>query len=170
MKFLHEKMPHLEELYIRRLRSLLSAEELVVRGLPRMAETATDAELKQAFRMHVEETETQASRLRTILGRLTGKSDDLEKNKVVEALIDDAEDMIKEADHEAVRDVALIAAAQCLEHYEIAAYGTVRHFARVLGHDEDAALLDQTLQEEGRTDHRLTSIAERVNPAARKAA
>ncbi len=170
MKLMHEKLPQLEDLYIQRLRLLLSGEELIVRGLPRMAERATDAELKQAFRMHVEETEAHAMRLRTILGRVTGKPGDLVKNRVVVALLDEAEDMIEEADHEPVRDAALIGAAQCVEHYEIAAYGTVRHFARVLGRDEDAALFDQTLQEEGRTDHQLTNIAERVNPAAGKAA
>ena len=169
MKLVHEKLPHLQELYIQRLRMMLSAEELMVRGLPRMAETATDAELKHVFRMHVEETEAHALRLRTILGRLTAESDPI-KSKVIAALLDEAEDMIKEADHETLRDAALIAAAQCVEHYEIAAYGTVRHYARVLGRDEDATLLDQTLQEEGRADHRLSAIAERVNPAARKAA
>ena len=169
MKLVHEKLPHLEELYTQRLRMLLSAEELIVRGLPRMAETATDAELKQAFRMHVEETEDHSRRLRTILGRRTKDGDPI-KSRVASALIDEAEDMINEADHDAVRDVALIAAAQCIEHYEIAAYGSVRHFARVLGRDDDAAMLDQTLQEEGRADHRLTAIAERINPSARKAA
>ena len=169
MKLVHEKLPHLEELYTQRLRMLLSAEELIVRGLPHMAETAADAELKQAFRMHIEETEGHSQRLRAILGGGTKEGSPI-KSRVASALIDEAEDMINEADHDAVRDAALIAAAQCIEHYEIAAYGTVRHFARVLGRAEDAALLDQTLQEEGRTDHRLTAIAERINPAARKAA
>jgi ferritin-like metal-binding protein YciE len=119
--------------------------------------------------MHVEETETHALRLRMILDRHTREPDPI-KSKVVGALLEEAEDMINEADRDAVRDAALVAAAQCVEHFEIAAYGTARHFARVLGRDEDAALLDQTLQEEGRTDHRLTAIAERINPAARKAA
>lgn len=169
MKLVHEKLPHLEEFYVRRMRLILSAEELMLRGMPRMAETATDSELKQTFRMHVEETEVQAMRLRTILGRMAVKAEPV-KNKAVEALLAEAEDVIDEADHDAIRDAALIATAQCVEHYEIAAYGALRHFARVLGRDEDAALLDQTIQEEGRADQRLTSIAERVNPTAKKAA
>ena len=86
------------------------------------------------------------------------------------SLIDQAEDMIQESAHESVRDAALIAAAQCIEHYEIASYGAVRHFARVLGREGDAALLNQTIHEEDDSDHSLSEIAERVNPTARKAA
>ena len=169
MKILSEKLPNLEALYVKQLRILLSAEELIIRGLPRMAETATDQELKQAFRSHLEETEKQASRLKEILGTLPGDHDPL-KCKTVSALIDEAEDMIEDADHENVRDAALIAAAQRIEHYEIAAYGAVRHFARVLQRGNDVDLLSQTIEEEGNADHLLTKIAERVNPTARKAA
>lgn len=169
MKLMSEKLPDLEALYVKQLRMLLSAEELILRGLPRMAETATDSELKQAFRSHVEETEKQAARLRTILEALPGDHDPI-KCKVVSALIDEAEDMIEDSDHDHVRDAALIAAAQRIEHYEIAGYGAVRHFARVLKRDQDVTLLSQTIDEEGNADHRLTGIAERVNPTARKAA
>lgn len=169
MKIMSEKLPDLQALYVKQLRILLSAEELILRGLPRMAETATDDELKQAFRNHLEETEQQASRLRTILELLPGDHDPL-KCKTVSALIDEAEDMIEDSAHESVRDAALIAAAQRIEHYEIAAYGAVRHFARILKREQDVTLLSQTVEEEGAADHLLTRIAERVNPAARKAA
>ncbi len=169
MKLISEKLPHLEALYTQRLRVLLSAEEQIVRYLPHMAEIATDDELRQVFRAHVQETEHHCVRLRAILERTAGKAEPM-KCKAAEALIAEGESMVEDADHDAIRDAALIAAAQSIEHYEIATYGTARHFARVLGHEEDEALLDQTLQEEGRADHRLTGIAERVNPSARKAA
>lgn len=169
MKLVSEKLPHLDALYVQRLRSLLSAEEQIVRYLPHMAELATDAELKQTYRSHIQETEHHAARLRAILERTGGKTDPV-KCKGVEALIAESESMVEDADHEAIRDASMIAAAQTLEHYEIAAYGTVRHFARVLGREEDEAVLDQTLQEEERADHRLSTIAERVNPAAVKVA
>lgn len=169
MKLMSEKLPNLEALYVKQLRLLLSAEELIVRGAPRMAETATDPELKQVLRDHVEETERHALRLRSILGTLPGEHDPL-KCKTAGALIDEAEDMIEDAEHESVRDAALIAAAQRIEHYEIAAYGAVRHFARVLSREQDVNLLSQTIDEEGNADHHLTRIAERVNLIARKAA
>jgi ferritin-like metal-binding protein YciE len=169
MKLVHEKLPNLEAFYLQQLRVLLSAEEQLVRALPHMAETATDPELKQAFRTHQRETEAQALRLRTILDPLAGDVD-LIKCKVIGALIDEAEDMIQEADHDPVRDAALIAAAQRVEHYEIAAYGAVQHFARVLGREEDATLLQQTAEEEKHADRLLSGISERINPLARKAA
>src|ERR1700753_2168637 len=144
MKLVSEKQPDLQALYVKHLRVLLSAEEQILRGLPRMAEMATDSELIRAFRTHVLETEAHASRLRGILEHNPGETD-LVKCKVMEALIAEAEDMIEDADHDSVRDAALIAAAQRVEHYEIAAYGTLRHFAHVLGRHDDAEVLSQTM-------------------------
>lgn len=169
MKLMSEKLPDLEALYIKQLRVLLSAEEINVRGAPRMAESATDPELKQVLRSHVDETERHALRLRSILEGLPGDHD-LLKCRVMSSLIDEAADMMEDAEHDSVRDAAIIAAAQRIEHYEIAAYGAVRHFARVLGREQDVAVLSQTINEEGNADHHLTHIAERVNPTARKAA
>lgn len=169
MKLISEKLPDLQALYVKELRVLLSAEELIIRGLPRMAEMATDAELKQAFRTHEVESEGHSARLRTILTRLAVEPHPL-KCKTLGALTDEAEDLIQDTGNELVRDAALIAVAQRIEHYEIASYGAVRHFAHVIGRDEDASLLDQTIQEEGRTDRLLTTIAERVNPVAQRAA
>jgi ferritin-like metal-binding protein YciE len=169
MKLMSEKLPDLQALYVKELRVLLSAEELVIRGLPRMAEMATDEELKQAFRTHELESEQHSARLRTILAHLAVEPDPL-KCKSLAAMIDEAEDLIQDTGNEALRDAALIAVAQRIEHYEIASYGAVRHFAHVIGREEEAGLLDQTIQEEGRTDRALTAIAERINPVAQRAA
>lgn len=169
MKLVIEKLPDLRALYVKQLRLLLSAEEQILGGLPRMMESATDSQLKGAFQSHLQETEVQAKRLRGILGQIAGEAEPL-TCKSVQALIDEAEDMVQDSSHEAVRDAALIASAQRIEHYEIAAYGAVRHFAHVLGREADVEALNQTIHEEGHADHLLTSIAERVNPAARKAA
>lgn len=169
MKLVIEKLPDLRALYIKQLRLLLSAEEQIVRGLPTMIETATDTQLKQALQSHLQETEVQVKRLRGILTRIAGQAEPL-TCKSLRALIDETEDMVQDSSHDAVRDAALIASAQRIEHYEIAAYGAVRHFAHVLGRVNDAEVLNQTIHEEGHADHLLTSIAERVNPAAKKAA
>lgn len=170
MKLFSEKIPDLKALYFRHIRRLLSAEETFVRGLQRMAETASDSQLKQAFRGHGLETEKHQSRLHQILqSEATGETHRVQC-KVASDLMDETEDSIVDSAHEAVRDAALIAAAQRVEHYEIAAYGAVVHFARVLGLEGDAKLLNETLQEEAHADHLLSQIAERVNPAARKVA
>lgn len=169
MKLVIEKLPDLRALYIKQLRLLLSAEELILGGLSTMIEVAADTQLKQALHSHKKETELHALRLRNILTQMAGQAEPLTCH-AVSALLDEAEDMAQDAAHEAVRDAALIASAQRIEHYEIAAYGAVRHFAQVLGRDSDTELLNQTIHEEGHADHLLTSIAQRVNPAAKKAA
>lgn len=169
MKLLIEKLPDIHALYVRQLRMLLSAEEMSAIKLAFLVDSSTDSELHESIREHLQETEFQATRLRDILKDVTDDASPL-KCRVLYALFDEAEDMIKSAAHLEVRDTMVIASAQRIEHYEIAAYGTLRQFARVLGRDRDAQLLDQTLQEEGNADHRLTKIADRINPTARKAA
>jgi ferritin-like metal-binding protein YciE len=169
MQLVIEKLSDLKALYVKQLRMLLSAEELIVRGIPRMMESAADAQLKEALKSHLQETKVHVTRAREILERITDDPSPL-KCKTVMALIDETEDMIEASAHEAVRDAALIATAQRIEHYEIAAYGALRHFAHVLGLDGDAEILNETAQEEGHADHVLTSIAERINPQAQKAA
>lgn len=168
MKLVIEKLPDLRALYVRELRLLLSAEEQIVRALPTMMQTARDTQLKQAFQSHHQETEAHVTRLRNMLETIAGEADPL-KCKVIGALIDETEDMCQSCSHDAVRDAALIAGAQRVEHYEIAAYGAMRHFAQMLGRTFDAEILDQTIHEEGHADHLLSTIAERVNPAAHKA-
>jgi ferritin-like metal-binding protein YciE len=169
MKFISANLGSLRELYINQLQVLLSAEQQITEALPKMVEKATDNQLKNAFETHLQETEEHVSRLEQILGENEGDAKTI-KCKVVAALIDEAEDMIKDASDESVRDAALIAAAQRVEHYEIAAYGAVRHFAQILGETQQAELLDETIKEEGHADHLLTEIANRVNPYAQRAA
>ena len=169
MKFVSEKLPDLHALYVQQLRLLLSCEELIIRGMPRMAERATDGQLKKEIEAHLLESETHAERLKTILARAGGEHEPL-KCKTILSLLDEADSMVEDAAHDAVRDAAVVAALQRIEHYEIAAYGAMRHFAQVLGLSEDALLLDKSAHEEGDADHMLTEIAYRVNPTARKAA
>ena len=169
MKFLVEHLKNLRELYLNQLQMLLSAEEQIAIASLDMIQSASDQELKGALQVHKDETERQVLRLEQLLTAASG-SVKLIKCKAVHALIAEAEDMLLDARNDAVRDVALIAAAQRIEHFEIAAYGAVRRFAQILGDGAAAALLTQTLDEEGNADHVLTTIAERLNLDARQAA
>ncbi len=171
MKWVSDDLKDLHELYINQLRMLLSAEEQIVRALPVMIDHATDAELQQAFRTHLGESETHIKRLEGLLEVAKAHDSALTsvgpiKCKAVAALVAETEDMIQDSRNALVRDAALIAAAQRVEHYEIAAYGAVRHFARVLGDTAAAGILDSTIKEEGNADHLLSSIADRVNVVA----
>jgi len=148
---------------------LLSTEQQIIDALPTMIEKATDVQLKQAFQSHLQETRVHVTRLQDILREEHGEADPI-KCKVLSALVSEAQDMIKDATDPTVRDVALIAAAQRVEHYEIASYGAVRRWAQILGEAEQAALLDKTIQEEGHADQLLTSISDRVNVEAERAA
>jgi ferritin-like metal-binding protein YciE len=169
MKFFSANLDSLRKLYFNQLQTLLSAEQQIIEALPKMIDNATDTQLKEAFQSHLQETEVQESRLAQVLERTTGESKPV-KCKVLAALVDEAETMIQDATDESVRDAALIAAAQRVEHYEIAAYGAVRHFAQILGNTDEARLWDLTIKEEGHADHLLTEIADRVNLSAQKVA
>jgi ferritin-like metal-binding protein YciE len=169
MKFMSANLETLRELYHNQLRMLLSTEQQIVEALPKMIEKATDTQLKQAFQSHLQETNVHVTRLQNILREET-RDVEAETCKVLKALVTEAEDMIKDAKDDAVRDAALIAAAQRVEHYEIAAYGAVRQWAVILGKNQQAGLLDQTIKEEGHADHLLTEIASRINVEADKAA
>lgn len=169
MKFFSANIDSLRKLYINQLQILLSAEQQITDALPTMIEKSTDPQLKQAFQSHLQETEAQVTRLEQILQETAGEAKPI-KSKVLASLVQETEDMVKDASDESVRDAALIAAAQRVEHYEIAAYGAVRHFARILGAAPEAQLLEQTIKEEGHADHLLTEIANRVNSYAEKAA
>lgn len=169
MKFLSENLKNLRDLYINQLRMLVSTERQIVIALPTMIEKATGKELREALQAHLQETENQVRRVEEILNTAAGAVDPI-KCKVLSALSAETEDLIQDAKDAAVRDVALIAAAQRVEHYEIAAYGAVRRWAQLLGEERAAQLLDMTIKEEGHADHVLTSIAERVNSDAMKAA
>ncbi|QEE30075.1 DUF892 family protein [Terriglobus albidus] len=169
MKFFSANLSNLRELYINQLQMLLSTERQIIHAIPKMIEKAGDLQIKQALQSHLQETEVQVRRLEEILRQTTGEAE-MVKCKALAALVEEAENMIQDASDESVRDAAIIAAIQRIEHYEIATYGAVRHFAQILGESTPAQLLDQTIKEEGHADHLLSSIADRVNPYAQKAA
>ena len=149
----------LKDLYIGEIKDLYSAEKMLVRALPKMAKAAKDTQLQQAFRTHLKETGQHAARLEQICKEL-GVSPRGKKCVGMEALIEEGSELIKENPDPDVLDAGLISKAQHVEHYEIAGYGTVRTYARQLGFENHAELLQQTLDEEGRTDHLLTELAE----------
>jgi ferritin-like metal-binding protein YciE len=149
----------LKDLYIDEIKDLYSAEKQLVKALPKMAKAANTPELQQAFRTHLKQTAQHAARLEQICEEL-GVSPRGKKCVGMEALIEEGSELIKEDPDPDVLDAGLIAKAQHVEHYEIAGYGTVRTYARQLGFDNQAELLQQTLNEEGETDHLLTELAE----------
>lgn len=150
---------NLEELFIDQLEDLYDAENRIADALPKMAEAAHAPQLKNAFQHHLGQTKTQAQRLERIF-KLLGKDPSRESCEAMKGLIKEGEEMVKAKGDSAVKDAALIAAAQRVEHYEMAGYGTARNFAQRLGHHDAARLLQETLDEEVNTDHKLTEIAE----------
>ena len=169
MAIFSANLENLRQLYVDQLQHLYSVETQLTEALPKMADAATDTQLKQAFTNHLQETRQHVSRLKQILGN-TQQSVDAKKSKAMATLITEGEDMIKDAKDNSVRDAGLILAAQRVEHYEIASYGALRHFAQVLGEDQAAQILDETLKEEDHADHLLTEISKSANPRANKAA
>jgi len=153
------KLNSLQDLYVSELKDLYDAENRIIKALPKMAEAANSPDLRAAFEAHLQQTRRHAERLEVILRGLD-ESPKGQKCKGMEAIIDEGEDMMEKDAPDSVADAALIAAAQRVEHYEIAGYGTVRAYARRLGFEDQAELLNQTLQEEGETDKKLTSLAE----------
>lgn len=155
----------LKELYIDELKDLYSAEQQIAKALPKMIRKASSRELQRAFTTHLKETERQAKRLERICRDL-GVSPKGKKCVGMKGLIDEAKELIEEKPDPDVLDAGLISKAQHVEHYEMAGYGTVRNYARILGYQDQADLLQQTLDEEGNTDHLLTDIAARINVEA----
>ncbi len=152
-------METLRELYVDELKDLWSAERQLVKALPKMAKNATNPDLQNAFTEHLAVTETQSQRLEQILENL-GETARGKKCVGMEGLIDEADELLEEDAQEDVLDAGLIAKAQHVEHYEIAGYGTVRTYAMTLGLTDQAALLQQSLDEEIEADKLLTSLAE----------
>jgi ferritin-like metal-binding protein YciE len=152
-------LSNLQELFIHELRNLYSAEQQLVTALPKMAQQAHSTDLKDAFNHHLDQTRNHVSRLNEIFSNLgtTGSGEECEAMK---GLIKEGEDIMKATGNADVKDAALIAAAQRVEHYEMAGYGTVRTYAEELGYNEAADLLQQTLDEEGKANKKLTSLAE----------
>lgn len=151
----------LQELLVDELKDLYSAENQIIKALPKMAKAASSPELRRTFEKHLEETRRQVERLNQIGEslefKLTGK-----KCKGMEGLIEEGKEVMEEDLDEHVLDAGLIGAAQKVEHYEIAGYGTARAHAEMLGHSKVARLLQQTLEEEGATDQKLTQLAESI--------
>ncbi|MBV9574159.1 MAG: ferritin-like domain-containing protein [Acidobacteriales bacterium] len=155
----------LRELYIEQLRDLYSAENQLIKALPKMAEAATSDELRSGFEEHLEQTREHAQRLETIFESL-GEKPSGEKCKGMEGLIKEGSEVIDGDFEEEVKDAGLIAAAQRVEHYEIAGYGCVRTYAELLEENEAVELLEETLEEEKETDQKLTQLAENINVEA----
>jgi ferritin-like metal-binding protein YciE len=153
------EMESLKELYVDELKDLYSAEKQLVKALPKMAKNATNPELQEAFTQHLEETEGHVERLEQIFEML-GERAGGKKCKGMEGLIEEAKELLEEDATEEVLDAGLISKAQHVEHYEIAGYGTVRTYAQQLGLDDQAELLQQTLDEESKANELLTQIAE----------
>jgi ferritin-like metal-binding protein YciE len=169
MKLVYEKIRDLESLYVRHLRMLLSAEELIAIKTPFLADNTTDSDLRRSFQQYALRSREQSPVIRALLERASTDSEPL-KCRVVYALFEEAEELINDALHDEVRNVIVIAAAQRIKHYQLAMYGTTTEFARVLGRDEDARKLEQITEEERAEDKQLSNIAERINPSAKKAA
>jgi ferritin-like metal-binding protein YciE len=165
MAFWGGNIEDLRSLYTTQLRHLLSTEEQIVEALPKMIDAATDTQLKQALQTHLQETKVHRERLDDIMNDLSGDSDD-KKCAVTAALISAGEHTIKAAKDNAVRDAGIIAAAQKVEHFEIASYGSARDWASLLGEAQHAALLQITLDEEKHADQVLTAVAHERNPEA----
>lgn len=153
-----KNLKNLDDLLHHQLRDIYSAENQLAKAMPKMAKKANTEELKQAFSDHLEETKNQISRLEEIGEKLDIKVKG-ETCKGMKGLIEEANEFISEDAEEHVRDAGIIADAQRIEHYEISAYGTVAEYARALGKNEIVSLLEETLEEEKKTDKKLSKLA-----------
>lgn len=155
----------LKTLFIDQLKDLKDAENQLTKALPKMAKAATSPELQQAFERHLEQTKGHLERVEQVLSEVSGNNRG-KKCKAMEGLIEEGAELMKEKAEPEVMDAGLIAAAQKVEHYEIASYGTARTYANLLGMNQTAKTLQQILDEEGQTDKMLTQIAETINVEA----
>ncbi len=158
----------MQELLIDELKDLYSAEKQIVRALPKLAKAASSPELQQALLSHLEETKEQVSRLEKI-GEIVGKKLTGKTCVGMKGVLEEGAEVLEATDKGIVRDAALISASQRVEHYEMAGYGSAREFAKLLGHSDVAALLDETLAEEKNADKKLSLISKQINAEAKKA-
>lgn len=164
------KTKTLEDLFHETLKDIYYAERKILRALPKMARGANSPDLKAAFQKHKDETEMQVERLQQVF-ELIGKPARGKTCPAIDGILEEGEEALQAFADSPALDASLIAAAQAVEHYEMARYGTLRRWAEVMGMKDAAKLLDQTLQEEGMTDESLTQLADgSVNQAALKAA
>jgi ferritin-like metal-binding protein YciE len=161
------KINTLHDVYVEQLKDLYSAETQLIKALPKMAKAANDATLQKGFEEHLEQTKVHAERLEEIFEELdekpTGK-----KCKAMAGLVEEGSEAIGEDASPEAKDAMLIAAAQRVEHYEIAGYGCVKTYAKLLGYEDASKLLEETLGEEVATDEKLTEAAESINVEAEK--
>lgn len=155
----------LQELYVEQLQDLFDAEQQIIKALPKMIEATQSKELRDALTEHLEVTKKQAGRVEEICKDL-GEEAKGEKCKGMEGVLKEGSDLVKDISNKKVRDAAIIASAQRVEHYEMAGYGTARTYATLLGFDEAASALEQTLEEEKEADETLSGLAEELNNEA----
>jgi ferritin-like metal-binding protein YciE len=153
------KLETMEDLFVDELRDLYDAEKQILKALPKMTKAASSTQLKAAFEEHLTVTRGQVERLERIFSQMDEKPGG-KKCTGMKGLLEEGEELIGEGDSSALLDAGLIGAAQKVEHYEMAGYGTARTFANLLGHTEAARLLEQTLEEEKETDQKLTELAQ----------
>jgi len=154
-------IPTFHDLFLYELRDLYYAEHRLAEALPRMAKAATNKQLSKAFTQHAKETEKHAERLEQIFELLDERAK-AEKCEAIDGLLEEGKEALQADMPDSIRDAALIGSAQRVEHYEIAAYGTARSFAELMGHKKVAKMLQKTLDEEGKANEKLTSLALRV--------
>lgn len=165
MKLFSANIEDLRTLYVSNLKKALDMEQKITKALPDMIEKSTDPSLAAAFRTHLEESKGHVSKVERLLKNNDGDVS-TETCKVIDGLTTEAADTMKDVTDPSVRDIALVGAAQQVEHHEIAVYGTLRRWAEILGQSEDASVLQSIEQEEGNADHILTQISEQVNALA----
>jgi len=149
----------MDQLFLDEIRDLYDAEKQLTKALPKMAKAATSEQLKKAIETHLRETQNQVERLEQVFESLEQRASG-KKCAAMAGLIKEGDEIAKSTKDSAVRDAGIIAAAQKVEHYEISGYGSARTFAQMLGHDEAASLLEETLNEEKMTDRKLNELAE----------
>lgn len=159
------EMESLRELFVDELKDLYSAENQILKALPKMIKKASSSDLKKGFETHLQQTKVHVERLEKIFQKL-GKSPKGKKCKGMEGVIADGKELMEEDAEPEVMDAGLIGAAQHVEHYEIAGYGCVRTYAELLRQDDFAKLLQKTLDEEKETDEKLTELAQKINVEA----
>jgi ferritin-like metal-binding protein YciE len=159
------KLTTLDKLFHHELKDLYDAEHQVVKALPKLAEAACNPELASAFEEHLAQTQEHISRLETVFEEI-GEPPARESCAGMRGIIEEGNKILGEDANDVVKDAAIISAAQRVEHYEMAVYGTLRTWARILGYEDSARLLEETLDEEEGTDSALTGIAQQINPEA----
>lgn len=159
------KIENMQDLFVGQIMDLYDAEQRLVKALPKMAEASNSPQLRRAFESHLKETEGHVTRLEKVFEQL-GKKPKAETCDAMKGLISEGEDMVSDTDESPVRDAGLIAAANRVEHYEIAAYGSARTFAEKLGLSSAVTLLNQTIEEEKKADSLLTQLSASINSEA----